>query len=283
MQNPSDFERDRDRREGFRGNRDEGRFERGRERMEPDELQHHGREHGDFERSHTGGDSGEHQQYSQTYGNPQGMGSAGSQGQYGQGQYGQGQYGQGQYGQGQYGQGQYGGQYGDGRSGMQGGQGFGAGRFGSASERGGNEQPTTGSWGQREESRGMTGRSATDEGRTRGRFRGKGPKDWVRSDERIREEVCELLADSDDVDASGITVKVESGEVTLDGAVDSRQAKREAEEVACRARGVKDCLNHLRVKSETSEISTGRGKEAGNGHQAQPGRTSAAMTSRPST
>ncbi len=64
------------------------------------------------------------------------------------------------------------------------------------------------------------------EPRSSGGFRGRGPKGYVRSDERIREEVCELLADAD-VDASEITVTVEDGEVTLLGTVDSRHAKRE--------------------------------------------------------
>ncbi len=81
---------------------------------------------------------------------------------------------------------------------------------------------------------------------TSGRFRGMGPKNYARSDERIFEEVCELLADAD-VDASEIDVKVEDGEVTLEGSVHDRWSKREAENVACQARGVKDCHNRLRI------------------------------------
>jgi osmotically-inducible protein OsmY len=82
--------------------------------------------------------------------------------------------------------------------------------------------------------------------RGRGEFRGMGPKGFVRADERIREEVCELLSDAD-VDATEITVKVDGGEVTLEGSVDSRRAKRAAEDVVYQARGVKDCHNRLRV------------------------------------
>jgi hypothetical protein len=91
------------------------------------------------------------------------------------------------------------------------------------------------------------GSRARGEQRSPGGFRGRGPKGYVRPDERIREEVCELLSDAD-VDASEITVKVEDGEVTLEGTVDSRRAKHEAEDVAHRARGVKDCHNRLRVR-----------------------------------
>jgi len=125
----------------------------------------------------------------------------------------------------------------------------------------------------------MTGR---DNERGRNHFRGKGPKDWTRSDERIREEVCEVLADADDIDASDITVKVDNGEVTLEGTVDSRWVKREAEEVVCRARGVKDCQNHLRVRSETTAMGKeGKEKETGgNGHTQPTNRTSSAMSSR---
>src|SRR4029077_3266456 len=35
-----------------------------------------------------------------------------------------------------------------------------------------------------------------------GRYYGKGPKGYVRSDDRIRDDVCDRLSDDDDVDAS---------------------------------------------------------------------------------
>jgi len=78
------------------------------------------------------------------------------------------------------------------------------------------------------------------------RYRGLGPKNWTRSDERILEEVCERLADAD-IDASEIDVTVQGGEVTLAGTVPDRRTKHDAEDIACRARGVKDCHNRLRV------------------------------------
>jgi len=84
--------------------------------------------------------------------------------------------------------------------------------------------------------------------RSQAPMRGKGPKNYTRSDERIREEVCELLQDAD-LDATEIEVKVEGGEVTLEGTVEDRWAKREAEDVVSQARGVKDCHNQLRVQS----------------------------------
>lgn len=78
-------------------------------------------------------------------------------------------------------------------------------------------------------------------------FRGRGPKNYQRSDERIREEVCERLTMDHDVDATEIDVQVSSGVVTLDGTVSERRAKRIAEDLAERVYGVSDVQNNLRV------------------------------------
>ncbi len=77
---------------------------------------------------------------------------------------------------------------------------------------------------------------------------GKGPKGWQRSDERIREEVCEALARHPEIDASDIEVKVQGAEVTLSGNVTERETKRIAEDVVERVFGVKDVQNQIRVK-----------------------------------
>lgn len=91
----------------------------------------------------------------------------------------------------------------------------------------------------------------TERGSERG-MAGKGPKGYVRSDERIREDVCDCLTDDPHLDASSVEVKVKNGEVTLSGTVDSRDAKRHAEELIERVSGVKDVQNSLRVQQETS-------------------------------
>lgn len=78
-------------------------------------------------------------------------------------------------------------------------------------------------------------------------YRGRGPKNYQRSDERIREEVCERLAADHDVDASEIEVSVNGGVVTLEGSVQERQMKRLAEDVTELVRGVRDVQNNLRV------------------------------------
>jgi hypothetical protein len=81
-----------------------------------------------------------------------------------------------------------------------------------------------------------------------GRFAGRGPKGWSRKDDRIMEDVCQRLTDHPDIDASDIEVKVENGEVTLSGTVDSRTVKRMTEDVVEQVSGVRDVHNQLRVK-----------------------------------
>ena len=57
-------------------------------------------------------------------------------------------------------------------------------------------------------------------------FFGKGPKGFKRSDEKIREEVCEALYRDNSVDASEIEVSVKDAEVILSGTVSERRMKR---------------------------------------------------------
>ena len=80
----------------------------------------------------------------------------------------------------------------------------------------------------------------------RGGFAGKGPRGYVRSDERIREDVSDRLSWDDHVDASDITVTVSAGEVTLEGTVPDRSSKRRAEDIAEDVMGVKDVHNRLK-------------------------------------
>jgi len=78
-------------------------------------------------------------------------------------------------------------------------------------------------------------------------YRGLGPKNYHRSDDRIREEVCERLADDDRVDASDIEVHVQDSIVTLTGSVNDRDMKRRAEDVIEMVNGVRDVQNQIRV------------------------------------
>ena len=78
-------------------------------------------------------------------------------------------------------------------------------------------------------------------------FSGRGPKGYRRSDERIREEICERLTDDWRVDATEIDVVVNNGQVTMSGAVHSREEKRKAEDLVESIPGVHDVHNNLRV------------------------------------
>jgi len=82
-----------------------------------------------------------------------------------------------------------------------------------------------------------------------GGYYGYGPKGYVRTDERIREDVCDRLMGYDRLDCSDIEVTAENGEVTLSGTVASRWAKHAAEDIAADVLGVKDVHNRLRVQS----------------------------------
>lgn len=122
----------------------------------------------------------------------------------------------------------YGGQQGYGQSG-----GFGGQQQGNYGQYGG-WQPS-GSFGQ---PGGQQARSAR-----------RGPKDYTRSDERIREAVCERLAEEPGVDVSDVTVQVQDGRITLDGSVPDRRMRHRIEDIADECWGVKDVENHVRVQS----------------------------------
>ncbi len=83
-------------------------------------------------------------------------------------------------------------------------------------------------------------------------MRGKGPKGYTRSDDRIKEDVCERFSDDDFLDASNIEISVDDGEVTLSGEVSDRRAKRMAEDLAEECSGVKNVQNNIRVRQETT-------------------------------
>lgn len=84
--------------------------------------------------------------------------------------------------------------------------------------------------------------------------RGSGPQNYARSDERILDDVCDRLTEDRYVDARDITVTVQEREVTLDGTVSSKAAKRRAEDCADHVSGVTHVQNNLRVSDryETS-------------------------------
>jgi len=99
--------------------------------------------------------------------------------------------------------------------------------------------------------------------------RGRGPKGYRRSDERIKEDVNDRLSDDYYIDASDVEVMVTNTEVTLTGTVNSREDKRRAEDIAESVSGVTNVENRLRVKQgrygDYSSTSTGSTMGTGTG------------------
>jgi osmotically-inducible protein OsmY len=199
---------------------------------------------------------------------------------YGSGAYGGGLYGSGQqkrYRSGQYG----GGQYGD--------------DWGRRSSRPGWQSNASPDWPQPRGSSGY-GRDAGEyvmggtyegepqRGRSVGRsgaYAGLGPKNYHRSDDRIREEISDRMTDDGDLDASDITVQVQKGEVTLTGTVRSRDQKRRAEDVAEQVSGVSDVVNNIRVPREEGASRSSAWQSAQSTSQSQPTGSSSSQSNQP--
>ncbi len=84
-----------------------------------------------------------------------------------------------------------------------------------------------------------------------------------RSDDRIRDDVCQRLTEDGAVDASDVAVLVREGEVTLEGTVADREQKRRAERIAESVRGVHDVVNMLRLTAGAAPPEAGA--QRGNG------------------
>ncbi|MCD0504438.1 BON domain-containing protein [Bordetella petrii] len=72
------------------------------------------------------------------------------------------------------------------------------------------------------------------------------PKGYVRSDERVREDLCERLSRSG-LDVSDVSVDVSDSTVTLEGTVPNRRTKHAIEDCADDCLGVSDIQNRIRV------------------------------------
>jgi hypothetical protein len=108
----------------------------------------------------------------------------------------------------------------------------------------------------------------------RGPYVGRGPRGYRRSDERIREDVCERFTWHGHLDATDIEVVVRSGEITLTGVVETRAQKRLAEDIAEAVFGIAEVHNHLRVQRPEERLErprealpSPRGTPAANGRR----------------
>lgn len=248
------------------------------------------------DRGQYGGSQGERGRY--------GQGSFGGQGRYDQGSYGSYGGGRGygaeddRFGQGSFGE--WGGQgtYGDR------GQRFGGisgeprhetgfsrgmsddGRFGGRGDhqdRWSGQRDGGGSYGQRwRDDDAFAGSRAGGQGGGRSDYRGYGfqgsgsmdseersqfraPKGYNRSDERIREDICDRLGRTAGVDPSDVEVTVREGQVKLSGQVRDRGQKFRMETLAEEISGVKDVDNQIRVQRGDTNKSSSGGTGTGTG------------------
>jgi osmotically-inducible protein OsmY len=91
--------------------------------------------------------------------------------------------------------------------------------------------------------------------RRQDQHRGRGPRNYTRSSDRIREDVNDRLTDDWHVDATDIEVTVSGTEVTLSGTVPSRDQRRRAEDIAESVSAVTHVQNNLRVKQQNQPTS----------------------------
>lgn len=90
--------------------------------------------------------------------------------------------------------------------------------------------------------------AATDEQLARrSNFRGHGPQGYERSDERLSEVICERMTEDPDIDPREVSVRVQSGVVTLEGRVDDRWMKHHIEDLVDACSGVREIENRIRV------------------------------------
>jgi len=113
---------------------------------------------------------------------------------------------------------------------------------------------------------------SSSQGLPLGQNSGRGPRGFTRSDERIKEDICERLTEHPDLDATDLEIKVHNGEVTLTGTVNERWNKRVAEDLAGTVSGVKQIQNQIRFQegSEQQGFQSGRqgpGAETGSKRQ----------------
>jgi hypothetical protein len=96
---------------------------------------------------------------------------------------------------------------------------------------------------------GGSGYQGSGHGGNPGGRQARPPRGYQRSDERIREDVCDTVIRMG-IDAGEVEIEVERCEVTLTGTVDNRQDKRRLEDLAESVSGVQHVHNQLRVEEQ---------------------------------
>lgn len=81
----------------------------------------------------------------------------------------------------------------------------------------------------------------------RGRYFGRGPRNYRRSDERVSEDIHERLTAHPEIDATDVEIEVQGGVVTVTGAVEDRWTRHRVEDVIDEILGVREIDNRLRI------------------------------------
>jgi hypothetical protein len=116
----------------------------------------------------------------------------------------------------------------------------------------------------------------TQGGQPRSDRRKRTPKGYTRSDERIREDICDRLSESY-TECEEVTVTVTNGEVVLSGRAPSGETRREIERIAEDVTGVKDVTNQIRTRREQGEDDKEQ-DEPGDGRKSKKGHESSSFT-----
>ncbi len=83
--------------------------------------------------------------------------------------------------------------------------------------------------------------------------RGAAPKGYKKSDQRLTEDLGELLMNHG-IDCSSVDLQVKEGIVTLTGECSDRSDKHQIEHLAAEMSGVKDVENQLRITKRGSQL-----------------------------
>lgn len=82
-----------------------------------------------------------------------------------------------------------------------------------------------------------------------GPYRGRGPRGYQRSPERIFTDVCDRLMESPWVDASHIEVRAEGADILLEGTVHDARERALAADLVADVLGVARVRNHLKLRA----------------------------------
>jgi hypothetical protein len=90
-----------------------------------------------------------------------------------------------------------------------------------------------------------------------------GPKGYQRSDERLKEDICERLMELHHIDSSDVSVEVRGARVVLEGTVPSRHMKHAIEDLVDACPGVQDIDNRVRVTNPNLRQGQGAHSQGG--------------------